>query len=395
MIGVVMVVNEFPPVSVGGAEVQAERLAAYLSGKGLKVGVVTRGAAGLPAHEERSGFWIERIPQLGPGKVKTLSFMAGAILALWRCRGEYEIFHAHLSFAPALVASSMGRLLGKRVIVKYGNSGLFGDVQASQRTWRGRVRLTVLRRWVDVNIALSAEMETELLAAGFPSERICRMVNGVDAEAFRPQESKTAAKESLGLADRTIALFVGRLTAQKALPTLMLALQNAVTVCPQLHLVLVGDGPDRLALEQRVSELGIAPHITFVGKAADVRPYLNAADMFVLPSVAEGISNALLEAMAAGVACVATAVGGSPEVLDDGACGVLLPPERPDLLSAALVRLARDPDEAARLGRLARSRILSHYDFAVVGDQYRSLYAQLLSERVSVPAPATGKISSQ
>jgi glycosyltransferase involved in cell wall biosynthesis len=392
MIGVVMLVNEFPPLSAGGAEVQAERLAAYLSRKGLKVRVVTRGAAGLPAHEERSGFWIERIPQLGPGKMKTLSFMAGAIRELWRCRREYAIFHAHLSFAPAVVAAFMGRLLGKRLVVKFGNSSAYGDVQVSQRTWRGRLRLTVLRHWVDAYIALSAEMEAELLGAGFPRARIIRMVNGIDAEAFHLRESKAAAKAKLDLADKATVLFVGRLTTQKALPTLLQALGRAVVDCPQLHLMLVGDGPDRPALERQVHDLGLDGYVTFVGKAVDVRPYLNAADMFVLPSAAEGISNALLEAMAAGLACVATMVGGSPEVLEGGACGVLLPPERPDLLHEAMIRLAHNPEEAARLGRLARNRILSRYDYSIVGEQYHRLYERLLSEKAGAPAPLTEKI---
>src|SRR5262249_60822245 len=110
-------------------------------------------------------------------------------------------------------------------------------------------------------------------------------------------------------------------------------------------------------------ELAIEPQITFVGNVSDVRGYLGAADIFVLPSEAEGISNALLEAMAAGLACIATSVGGSPEVLDNGSCGVLLPPQRPDLFADALASLAHDPHEAMRLGVCARDRILEDYSF--------------------------------
>jgi len=378
MIGVVMLVNEFPPLPVGGAEKQAERLSEQLALQGLRVGVLTRGADDLPLYQQRNGYWIERIPQHGRGKLKSLSFITGAMMALIRRRREYAILHAHLAFAPAIVATIMGRLLGKRVIVKFGNSGPYGDVQTSLATRRGRLKLALLRRWVDMNIALSAEMEAELLAAGFPPQRVQRMVNGIDVAMFRPQSKKGMAKEALGLGDKTVALFVGRLAPQKALPVLFQALRKAAEACPELHLVLLGDGPERPALERLAGELAIESKVIFVGNVSDVRGYLDAADIFVLPSEAEGISNALLEAMAAGLACIATSVGGSPEVLDNGSCGILLPPNRPDLLAEALASLVHDRDEAARLGWRARERILAHYSFDVVDRQYRLLYDRLL-----------------
>jgi glycosyltransferase involved in cell wall biosynthesis len=378
MIGVVMLVNEFPPLPVGGAEMQAERLSEHLGNQGLHVGVLTRGADGLPAHQQCSGYWVERIPQRGPGKLKAISFMAGAMAALIRRRREYQILHAHLAFAPAIVAAIIGRLLGKRVIVKFGNSGPYGDVQTSLATRRGRLKLALLRRWVDISIALSAEMESELLAAGFARDRVLRMVNGIDTHEFQPAADRAAAKDRLGLAGKTVALFVGRLAPQKALPVLLEAFQSAVAACPDLHLVLAGDGPDRTALERQAAELGLAPHVTFTGNVTNVKGLLGAADMFVLSSEVEGISNALLEAMASGLACVATAVGGTPEVLDHGQCGVLLPPRRADLLSEALISLARSPAEVTRLGAQARARILAHYAFEVVDNQYRALYERLL-----------------
>jgi len=185
-------------------------------------------------------------------------------------------------------------------------------------------------------------------------------------------------------------LFVGRLSPQKAVPVLLDAWRRAVAECPGLHLVLLGDGPDRLALERMPRELAIDAHVTFAGYAPDVRRYLAAADIFILPSASsEGISNALLEAMASGIACIATAVGGSPEVLGAGECGILLPPHRPDLLSEAIVSLVRHPDEAARYGERARSRILSHHAFAVVDGQYRALYEQLLRREA---APQHGEL---
>lgn len=387
MTGVMMLVNKFPPVPAGGAEKQAERLSEYLAAHGLEVSVLTRATPGLARQERRSGFLIERVPAPGPGKINTVVFTLGAMLALFRHRSRYTILHAHLAFAPAVAAAIMGRLLGKKVIVKFGNSGAFGDIQVSQQSRRGRFKLGLLRRFVDVNIALDEVMEGELLGAGFGRERVLRMINGIEVERFNRRSAKPAAKAKLDLAGKTVLLFVGRLAPQKALPDLLTALQSAHKSCPDLHLLLIGEGEERKALEQRSQALGLSSHVTFTGNIDNVQDYLDAADVFVLPSLAEGISNALLEAMTTGLPSIATAVGGTPEVLDNGSCGIVLPPARPDLFAEAIVQLASDPAQAARLGAAARSRIMQTYAFSVVGNQYIELYQRLNRQSGLAPAP--------
>jgi glycosyltransferase involved in cell wall biosynthesis len=385
MTGVVMLVNKFPPLPAGGAEKQAERLSGFLAARGFDVGVLTRAAGGLAARERRDGFWIERVPAPGPGKVATVLFILGAMLALFRHRKRYEVLHAHLAFAPAVAAAIMGRLLGKRVIVKFGNSGAFGDIQVSQQSAPGRLKLALLRRLVDVNIALDDVMEAELLGAGFARARVLRMVNGIQGESFARRTPAAGAKAELGLAEKIVLLYLGRLAPQKALPDLLAALAQALPSRPDLHLLLLGQGEERAMLEAKARELALGGHVSFVGNVNDVQRYIDASDLFVLPSLAEGISNALLEAMAAGMPCIASAVGGTPEVLEQGDCGVLIPPSRPDLLRDAIVRLAGDPAERARLGAAARERIARTYAFSVVGDQYIDLYAHLTS-RLRGPA---------
>ncbi len=382
MRGVIMLVNTFPPVPAGGAERQAERLAEYMASVGLSVGVITRAAPALPRHEVRDGYWIERIPEPGIGKLKTVTFMLGALLSLFRRRKQYDILHAHLAFAPALVGAMLARLLGKRAIVKFGTSGTHGEIAISQRKLRGRVRLALLRRWTDMSIVLDKGMEQELIAAGFPAERVLRMDNGIDEKPFSDLP-RVVAKQDLKVEGRTVILYTGRLIALKMLPTLLQALYQAVQSCPQLYLLIVGQGPERTALEQQVRQLGLSNHVNFVGNVQNVRPYLAAADIFVLPSSTEGISNALLEAMAAGLACIASAVGGLPEMLDDGACGILVEPGNVEQLSETLIRLTQDPLEIKRLGNAAHERILTRYSFSVVGDEYQKLYARLLQNTPS------------
>jgi len=378
MKGVMMLVNHFFPLPTGGAERQAERLAAYMAGQNLVTGVLTRRIGGLPKREKRDGYDIYRLSQIGPGKMKTLTFTLSAILLLLRYQNTYDILHAHLAFSPAVAATIAGKVVGKRVIVKFGNSAEFGDVQQSYKSWRGRLRMAILRRWADIIITLDPQMEAEALADGFYRERVLRMDNGIDASEFVPCDDRNTAKQKLGFGPNPMVLFTGRFSLQKALPVLLKAFKQALASCPDLKLILLGNGEEKEKLMTLAQELEIAEQVSFCDPVNDVRPYLDAADIFVLPSMAEGISNSLLEAMSAGLACIATSVGGNTIALENGNSGLLVTPGNVDELADALSELGRHEDERARFGDKARQRILDRYDFKVVGRQYFRLYEHLL-----------------
>ena len=385
MHGVAMLVNEFPPLQVGGAERQAERLSADLVKRGWKVWVITRHAAGLPSIESRLGFQIIRPASMGPGKIKTFSFVFGSILALWKYRGEYEILHAHLAFGPAFAAVLAAKALGKKVIVKLGNSGEFGDIIVSQRTWRGRFKLFVLKRWTDALIVLDESMQLEAEAAGFSTSVIRRMSNGIDTQSFQPLQPKAEAKKEMGLSDKIIVLSMGRLSKQKNLMFLLQAFSHSFSSNHNLHLLVLGDGPERASMEAQARKLGLQQNITFTGSQSNVLPYLSAADIFVLPSRSEGISNSLLEAMSAGLACLATPVGGNPQVLENGLCGVILPMNDLSAWSKALSDFCQSREMREKFGLLASMRVTQEYDFEKIGSRMEALYLELLSRLPSNP----------
>jgi glycosyltransferase involved in cell wall biosynthesis len=376
--GILMLVNDFPPIQSGGAERQAERLATFMGTQHIFVGVLTRREALLPRREERNGFAVYRLTQFGPGKMKTLTFTLAAVFSLIRLRNCYDILHAHLAFSPAIAGTIAGRILGKQVIVKFGNSKSFGDVQRSRQTFRGRLRLAILRRWADVIVTLDREMEKEVLDAGFDPKRVVLMDNGIDSLEFQPCSNKEEAKSALGLDRKTVAIYTGRFVPQKALPVLLRAMQSAKKSCHSLHLVLLGQGEDEPFLRELSEELCLTDSVTFVGMVDDVRSYLNAADIFVLPSLAEGISNSMLEAMSCGIACIATRVGGTPDVLGNGDCGLIVSINSVKELADALINLASNPNERARLGANARKRILDRFDIRAVGSSYLKLYQGLV-----------------
>ncbi|HEX9094368.1 MAG TPA: glycosyltransferase, partial [Coriobacteriia bacterium] len=159
-------------------------------------------------------------------------------------------------------------------------------------------------------------------------------------------------------AGERVALWVGNMVPVKGVPTLLDAFSRVRDAGVADRLVLVGDGPLRAELEVRAGELGVREAVTFTGRLsqADVALAMAAADVFVLPSLNEGLSVALLEAMACGTPCVASSVGGVPEVLDDPACGRLVPPDDAEALAAGIQEVLAAGKAAYRDAALSRAR---------------------------------------
>ena len=159
-------------------------------------------------------------------------------------------------------------------------------------------------------------------------------------------------------------LWVGRLAASKGLPILMQSLASLQQSYPDLVLTLIGDGPDRSALEDQAERLGVRPRIRFLGyrSQAEVRQELKGADIFVLPSFAEGVPVVLMEAMASGVPVVATRVAGVGELVEDGVSGYLVPPGDPTPLAESVAKLIEDPTLRSRFGAAGRARVEKEFD---------------------------------
>jgi glycosyltransferase involved in cell wall biosynthesis len=226
-------------------------------------------------------------------------------------------------------------------------------------------------------VALSCEVEEELLAAGFAADRIIRIPNGIDVSRFRPRDPVVFLAQGTG----PTLLFVGRLHAQKNLQVLLRAAAELSSLWPNLRVVLVGDGPERGRLEGLTRDLGLEERVRFAGEVPDVLPFLHAADLFVHPSRAEGMPGALLEAMACGLPCVATRIGGTVDIITDGEDGILIPPGDDRLLAGAIGRLLGDLVLARRLGRQARTTVEARFAMDGVARRYAVLYEELVAGR--------------
>jgi glycosyltransferase involved in cell wall biosynthesis len=205
--------------------------------------------------------------------------------------------------------------------------------------------------------------------------------SGVDTDLVRPGRDRAAAKAHLALSPTTPVIgTVGRLEPRTGTDTLLAAVAALRAERPDVALVVVGEGPLRAELEARARELGIASAVRFLGDRTDVDEVLAALDAFVLPSRTEGMSNALLEAMAMGLPVIATAVGGTPEVIADGRSGRLVPADEPERMAAAIARVLADVVGARRLGIAARAVVEERYGARSMVRRLEAVYGRVAGE---------------
>jgi glycosyltransferase involved in cell wall biosynthesis len=282
-----------------------------------------------------------------------------------------DVIHGYL-YGPNLFAVLAGKWCGVPVVAVAKR-----NVDAFETPRQIRVHRWVHRHATHVT-AVSEKVADTVVAMGVPRERITVIPNGVDTARFA---AGTPDRESLGASNgETVIGSVGCLAARKDYGTLLDALAMLASKGRPFHAALIGDGPERAALEARADRLGLKGRLTFLGERPDVERLLPGMDVFVLSSREEGIPNALLEAMAAGRASVATAVGGTPEVLEDGVTGWLVPPANPAALAAALEQTLAQPDEARRRGAAARRATEERMSIDAMVRRHEEFYRRSVAE---------------
>lgn len=254
------------------------------------------------------------------------------------------------------------------------------------------------RPFVDRYVALSGELQTYLeRAIGIPPGRIVRIANGVDSDRFHPAAGgrATLAGCPFNACEQFIVGTVGRMMTVKAQPLLARAFVRAVQIAPALHarlrLVMVGDGPLRAEARAVLADSGLLDLAWLPGERADVPDVMRSLDCFVLPSLAEGISNTILEAMASGLPVLATDVGGNGELVRHGQTGELVPAGDIEALAQALVRMAGDPARCRQFGAVGRSRIESRFGLRAMVTAYGRLYDTMLERQARPVVPAANR----
>ena len=372
--GILMAISHFPP-AIGGTERQAHALAAGLAAAGHRVTVLTLERPGVPARELWDGVVVERaLNGRGRGVIYAITYGMSLLRHLRRLRPGHAILHAHHLYLEAMIAVLMKHLTSMPTLAKVACGGSDGDFARLHRIG-GTVMLPLLRR-LDRVVAVSREIRNELTGHGFIPEHIVEIPNGVDTHRFAPAADPQAAQLQTGLGPETV-LFLGRLDAQKGLDTALAAWARVAGRRPAARLFLAGDGPARGPLEERARELRLGERVRFLGPRLDPERLLQASQVFVLPSRSEGMSNALLEAMATGLPCVASRIGGNSDLVKHGVTGLLSPPADAVTLADMLCALLEDGSLRYRLGTAARTAVIEQYGMDRVVREYTKLYATL------------------
>ena len=299
-------------------------------------------------------------------------------------RHDINIIHAH-DYKSNLFAYLLKWLLPKRVAVMstahaWVMVGLKGEIYR-------RLDLSLMRRF-DHLIAVSHATKDEMVNAGVPCDLISVIHNGIDTDAWAPNQAFGSLRDELNLGQAFPVIgYVGRIMPEKDLQTWLRAAALVAKQYPQARFVLVGEGKDGVTLgqlKQLAAELGIADHTYFPGYRSDLLPIYAAFDLFVLTSRREGLPNSILEAMAMGLPVVTTDVAGAKELVVNGETGFVVPQQDGDRSAYAILSIVGDDHRRLCMGRAGRQRVEREFSFSHRIRRIEDLYEQILCPRPKV-----------
>lgn len=352
--------------NIGGIPHYILTLARALAGCGVETVVATAGGE-LEGAFADAGIRHIRIPigtkfEFGP-KVIRSAFRLRAIIA----EEKPAVIHAHTRVSQ-VAASLASRMTGVPVVTTC--HGYFRKrLRAVVDTWGVKV--------VAISDAVREHLITDL---GVAAGRIALIYSGIDAARFSRDLSPAdlrAAKAAVGLGDAPVIGSIGRLSPVKGHIHLIEALAGVLRQRSAVRGLVIGDGSERPALEARASALGIRDAIVFIDSCVDTARYLALMDVFVFPSVKEGLGIALLEALAAGRACVASRIGGIGDIVSDGVNGILVPVGDAAAIGNAVVRLVDDERLRRAMGERGRELVKRRFSIDRMAGEMKALYAEI------------------
>jgi len=361
-----------------GAEVQLKVLLSKLVRKAeINLSVILFNEGRLEKEIDALGIPVRVFPESrwGSGKI---------FLELVRefKKSNVRIIHTH-KYKDTILAAPAAKLCGISHVVRtvHGLREPFEGLQAFKMSLYEGIERTVHRYCVDSIIGVSSQIERKYKAEGEVSRVIC-IRNGIDLEGKSVQTDRWRTRKDLGIDSGTCLIgTVGRLTPVKGIPYLLQAARILLRQGANVKVLVVGDGSIRLDLMTQTHDLGISENVVFLGHREDTDALLQALDIFLLPSLSEGIPMAVLEAMAASRVVVASRVGGIPEIVEDGFEGFLVEPMDVDGLAERCRLLIESPDVARKMGEQGRKRVEQDFSATAMADRVASVYKELLMPR--------------
>jgi glycosyltransferase involved in cell wall biosynthesis len=351
--------------TLGGAETYVRQMAPYLQQIGQTVRVITFMPGGSLVDELRNaGVTVIELGLQNKQDWKALARLG----SLWRT-DKPDLVHTHLYHA-GIVGRIAARIMRVQTVIVHQHGA--ERARSHSRTLLDRATSPLVSKYIATCQAVAETMQKR---EGIPGKKITVIYNGI--ECVDPVDRVFTLPQQAHQSTPVTIICVGRLSPEKGHITLLKALAQLKNLQLQAKLILIGEGKLQSILIEQATQLGIIGLVQILGSRRDVIEQLVNANIFALPSEWEGISMALLEAMAAGLPVVATAVGGTPEVVIDGETGYLVPPRDPASFANALSRLIQDPGLRQRMGMSARQRVCDQFNIRHTAQQILALYETL------------------
>jgi glycosyltransferase involved in cell wall biosynthesis len=373
---------QFRPL-VGGAERQAEKLAFALATTGRRVHILTpRIDSDSPSYEEINGVVIERFPLLDLAKRWPMPGIAllNIPCILWQVMRAVrphlvhaDVLHTHIASLQTLGAVLAAHLSGVPAVCKAATADQRSDLGRLEKQGpSGKLISRMFRRTPICWVATTEAVTHALVSAGVRPNRIVQIPNGVEINGMSSIRTRPVRR----------FLYLGRLSSgiRRDVPTLIAAFVQLSQLWPDVELALVGGG-DLLSETRALAERYMAAHRIYTPGFDRPEKWLEWADCFVLPSRVEGLSNALLEAMATGLPCIANDIPPNREVLADGTVGGLVPVGDESRLFHEMNRMVNDDAHAVSMGNAARKRVEEYYEINAVAARYLRLYDKLINKK--------------
>lgn len=361
-----------PTLALGGMETITCNLAVQLAIRGHTVGITCLESEGGPlAFQLRdAGIELRLVPCPG---VRPNILPDPLLKSHFESRSR-DVVHTHNGvWAKAAVAA---RAANVPVVVNTLHGFALGEPRYydALRWWASRYTAHIA--------AVSEPLRHHLITSSkVPSAKISVLPNGIDTARFAPGKEDGSLRRRLGLSGTTpLVGCIARLDPVKNHATLISAFARVSMLCPQAHLVLIGDGPLRGELEKQVRTMGLGDTVHFTGEFADPASLYRALDVFALASLYEGTSISILEALASGVPVIATNVGGNCALLEIGRCGLLVPPNDSQALADAIASVLLNPRLGQKLAASGRDWVTSAYSLEAMVQKYESIYYKLLNK---------------
>lgn len=361
---IAILVRHFLPKWMGGLQIAACSIAKHLAARGHEVHIITSQDRGTPKESIENGIHLHRIYSTDLRYIGFAIFSIKATAILYRL--DPQIIHAQA--VPTGVSGFLAKIVSKVPYVVWGQGSDVYDSYSFKRI----ITAAVLRN-ADAVIALSDHMKKEMQR--FSLREISIIPNGIDLEGFDvPSRDQARLKLEINQADKVV-LHVSTLGSVKGVTYLIEAMAHLIQTEPKARLILVGDGPERAKLELLVSDLHLSEFVTFAGRIQnnEVPIYMAASNVFVLPSLSEGIPIVILEAMAAGLPIVATNVGGIPSLVEEGKNGFLIDPQNAEQIANKVSLVLADPALSDRMVINNKGKA-QQYTWASLVDRLEDVY---------------------